>query len=74
MTFTEIFFLAGILIQIGIYLQTGRSNSKAIDKLTSSHEALSSEVVAQGKEVYKIKGFLGINGDNGFQRGKGHHQ
>jgi hypothetical protein len=65
MNMTEIFVLAGILIQVGIYLQTSRSNTKAIDALTT-------EQVAQGKDISKIKGFLGINGD-GYPRGKGHH-
>jgi hypothetical protein len=62
---TELLLVGGILIQIGIYLQTSRSNAKAI-------QALTEEQVEQGKDISKIKGHLGINGD--FQRGRGHHQ
>jgi hypothetical protein len=68
MTVTDLIVVGGVLINIGIWYQTGRSNTKAIEKLTDSHETLSTEVVAQGKDISKIKGHLGINGD--FQRGK----
>lgn len=73
MTMTDLMIIGSVLINVGIWYQTGRSNTKAIDKLTESHETLATEVVSQGKDISKIKGFLGINGGD-YQRGKGHHQ
>jgi hypothetical protein len=74
MTVTDLIVVGGVLINIGIWFQTSRANTKSIETLTENLEthkqAIWPVLTEQGREISNIKGRLGINGGS---NGRGHH-